>query len=82
MIQTTVGIDGMMCAMCEAHINEAVRKHFVVKSAKSNRRKKQCVILSENPLDEAQLRKVIADTGYEPLSIETKPYQRKGLFGL
>ncbi len=82
MVQTTVGIDGMMCEMCEAHINETIRKHFTVKSAKSNRKKKQCIIVSEEPLDETHLRKVIAETGYELLSITTEPYQKKGLFGL
>ena len=30
MYQTTVGVDGMMCGMCEAHVNDAVRKAFPV----------------------------------------------------
>ncbi len=30
MIQITLEIDGMMCGMCEAHVNDAVRKkHFL-----------------------------------------------------
>ena len=81
MIETTLGIDGMMCSMCEAHINDAIRRHFAVKSAKSNRRKRQCVIVSEAPLDEERLRAVVAETGYELRSIDAKPYQKKGLFG-
>ena len=82
MIQTTIGIDGMMCEMCEAHINDAIRKHFAVKSAKSNRRKKQCVVVSEEPLDEGRLREVIAETGYDLLSIDAEPYQKKRFLGL
>ena len=82
MIQTTIGIDGMMCEMCEAHINDAIRKHFAVKSAKSNRKKKQCVVVSEAPLDEAKVREVISQTGYDLLSISSEPYQKKRLFGL
>jgi copper chaperone CopZ len=82
MIQTTIGIDGMMCEMCEAHINDAIRKHFAVKSAKSNRKKKQCIVVSEVPLDEAKVREVIGQTGYELLSISSGPYQKKRLFGL
>ena len=82
MIQTTIGIDGMMCEMCEAHINDAIRKSFVVKSVKSNRRKKQCVVVSEEPLDEERIRTVIAETGYDLLSISSEPYQKKRLFGL
>lgn len=81
MIQTTIGIDGMMCEMCEAHINDAIRRSFAVKSAKSNRKKKQCVVVSDEPLDEAKVREVIGQTGYDLLSISSEPYQKKRLFG-
>ena len=82
MTQTTIGIDGMMCEMCEAHINDAIRRNFAVKSAKSDRKKRRCVVVSEEPLDESRIREVIADTGYDLLSIEAAPYQKKKLFGL
>jgi copper chaperone CopZ len=82
MTQTTIGIDGMMCEMCEAHINDAIRRNFAVKSAKSDRKKKRCVVVSEEPLDESRIREVIAATGYDLLSIEAAPYQKKKLFGL
>lgn len=82
MIETTIGIDGMMCDMCEAHINDAIRKHFSVKSAKANRRKKCCTVVSENPLDETEMRRVIAQTGYDFLSFESRPYQKKGFLGM
>ena len=26
MVKTIVGVDGMMCGMCESHVNEVVRK--------------------------------------------------------
>mgnify|MGYP002227653021 FL=1 len=28
MIKTTVKVDGMMCGMCESHVNDAVRRAF------------------------------------------------------
>ena len=31
MIKTTLGIEGMMCGMCESHINNAIRNNFKVK---------------------------------------------------
>ena len=31
MIRTTVKIGGMICGMCEAHINDAIRAVFPVK---------------------------------------------------
>ena len=37
MYQTTVGVDGMMCGMCEAHVNDAVRKAFPVKKVRQMR---------------------------------------------
>lgn len=81
MWQTTLGIDGMMCGMCEAHVNDAIRRSFTVKSVKSNRKKKQCVIVSDKPLDENRVRQVLAETGYELLCVDVGPYQKRGLFG-
>ena len=26
MLKITLGVDGMMCGMCESHVNDAVRK--------------------------------------------------------
>lgn len=31
MIKTTLRIGGMMCGMCEAHVNDAIRARFNVK---------------------------------------------------
>lgn len=82
MTQTTIGVDGMMCEMCEAHINDVIRKNFRVKSAKSDHRKGRCVVVSEEPLDEAAVRDAIEQTGYHFTSMSSEPYQKKGFFGL
>ena len=81
MIQTTLKIEGMMCHMCEAHVNEAIRNHFDVKKVQSSAKDKETVIVSNEALDEAEITAVIAETGYELKGIETKPYEKKGLFG-
>ena len=73
MIKTTIKITGMACTMCEAHINEAVRNAFSVKKVKA-------VILSEEPLDEAVLRKTIEATGYTTGEMTSVPYKKNGLF--
>ncbi|MGI6220574.1 MAG: heavy-metal-associated domain-containing protein [Coriobacteriales bacterium] len=70
MIRTTLGIEGMACSMCEAHINDAIRRNFDVKKVKANRRKRTCVIESASPLDEERLRGVIAEIGYTLTSIQ------------
>jgi copper chaperone CopZ len=68
MIETKLTIEGMACSMCEAHVNDAIRKNFTVKRVKSNRRKKTCMIKSLEPLDEEAVKKVITDLGYEVTS--------------
>ena len=83
MVQTTLKIDGMMCGMCESHINDAIRKEFPVKKVTASHSKGICVIISDAPLDEAKLRKTIDDTGYTLLEVQSEPYEKKGgLFGL
>ena len=83
MIKTVVAIDGMMCGMCEAHMNEAIRGAFKVKKVESSHTKNQTVIISEAALDEAKLKALITATGYTPGEITAEPYQKKGfsLFG-
>ena len=80
MIQTTLGVSGMACSMCESHINEAVRKAVPVKKVTSSHRKQETVILSDAPLDEQVLRDTIAATGYQVTSFRSEPYEKKGLF--
>ena len=78
MIQTTLGIDGMMCSMCEAHINDVIRREFAVKKVSSSHTKNQTVILSDAPLSEEKLREAIGKTGYTVLSVAAEPYEKKG----
>ena len=81
MIKTVLKIDGMMCGMCESHVNEAVRKAFPeVKRVSSSQAKAQTVIHSEQALDEAKLRDVINATGYEVKGVSSAPYEKKGFF--
>ena len=77
MIQTTLKIDGMMCGMCESHINDAIRRSFAVKKVTSSHAKGQTVIVSEELLDAEALRGVIAQTGYELKDIQTETVEKK-----
>lgn len=78
MIKTTVGIDGMMCGMCESHVNDAIRKSFDIKKVSSSHSKKKTEIISEEAIDEDKLRAVIDETGYTVLSVDSEPYKKKG----
>ncbi|WP_299056840.1 heavy-metal-associated domain-containing protein [uncultured Eubacterium sp.] len=78
MIKTTLGIDGMMCGMCESHMNDAIRNNFKVKKVNSSHVNKTTEIISEGQLDEDKLKQVVADTGYTMTSINTEEYEKKG----
>ena len=80
MVKITVGIEGMACGMCEAHINEAVRNAFQVKRVSSSHTKKQTVIIAEKNIPEQELKNVVAKAGYDAVSVSSEPYEKKGLF--
>lgn len=80
MTKYTLVVDGMMCGMCESHVNDAVRKAFPVKKVTSSHSRKQTVVVAEEPIDEARLRQVIDATGYTVQSVSCEPYEKKGLF--
>lgn len=80
MIQTTLNISGMMCSMCEAHINDAVRAAFPVRKVTSSRSKEETVILSDAPLDMEKLKQTIQATGYTFVSVREETVEKKGLF--
>ena len=58
MIKTTIGIDGMMCGMCESHINDVIRREFKVKKVSSSHTKGIAEIISENEIDEEKIKQV------------------------
>ncbi len=80
MFRIILGIEGMACGMCEAHINDAIRNAFTVKKVTSSRAKKQTVIISPSELPEEKLRSAIKAAGYEVVSVSCEPYEKKGLF--
>ena len=63
MVKITVGIDGMACGMCEAHINEAVRNAFPVKKVTSSHTRKETVILAEREIPERRFAKSLRRQG-------------------
>jgi len=59
MVKTTLKIDGMMCGMCESHVNDAIRNAFPVKKVTSSHSKGETVIISEEALSEDKIREVM-----------------------
>ena len=79
MYQITLNIDGMMCAMCESHVNDAVRNAFPVKKVTSSHSRGETVILSETAIPEAELRPVFSKLGYALTGYTCAPYEKMGL---
>lgn len=81
MYQTTVRIDGMMCGMCESHVNDAIRAKLPIKKVRSSHKKGETVIISENELTKQMLTTALNGSGYTVMNVTCEPYEKKGLFG-
>ena len=83
MYKTTLKIDGMMCGMCEAHINDVIRKKVEgAKKVSSSHTKGISTFESETLPNEAVLKEAIRETGYELLDLKSEAITKKkwGLF--
>ncbi|SDB55723.1 Copper chaperone CopZ [Pseudobutyrivibrio sp. YE44] len=83
MTKTILKIEGMMCGMCEAHVNDAIRKALPdAKKVTSSHTKGESSFISEQIPDENKLVAAIGETGYSVQSISSEPYKKKflGLF--
>jgi copper chaperone CopZ len=82
MNKVTLKIDGMACGMCEAHMNDTVRKTLEkAEKVRSSYKKGETEFLYEGDFDRERLISSIKETGYECTDIVIEPYQKKGLFG-
>jgi copper chaperone CopZ len=77
MLKTTLEIEGMMCGMCESHINDTIRNNFRVEKVSSSHSKGRTEIISEETPDEQELKKALSALGYDLKSIRTEPCTKK-----
>ena len=64
MLKIIINIDGMMCGMCESHMNDMFRQKFNVKKVTSSHSKGISVVITENDISDEELKKAISETGY------------------
>ncbi len=77
----TLKIDGMMCSMCEAHMNDVIRKTIPEAKKVSSSHMKGISTFVCDELDTEKLREAIKNIGYELLDVTSQPYEKKwGLF--
>lgn len=61
-----------------SHINDTIRKNFAVEKVTSSHNKGKTEILTEAPIAEIALKKVIDETGYTLVDMQIEPYKKKG----
>ena len=76
MYKTTLKIDGMMCGMCESHINDTIRKAVPVKKVSSSHTRGEAVVITDEPLDVEAVKAAVHATGYEVQSAASEPYEK------
>ena len=79
MVKMVLEVEGMVCGMCEAHVNGAIRKAFPVRKVTSSHAKGRTEILAEQPLNEEKLKEAVSAAGYTVKTVRTEPYEKKGL---
>ena len=77
MIKINIKVEGMMCGICETHINDAVRRISEVKKVSSSHSDKETVIIAENDIPDDKIRAVIGALGYGVMGIERSAYEKK-----
>ena len=82
MVKTTLKIDGRMCSMCEAHIQDVIRRAVPgAKKVTASHTRGEASFVSEESVDETKLREAVAATGYTCLTVTEEPWEKKGWFG-
>jgi copper chaperone CopZ len=82
MVKTTLKIDGMMCGMCESHVNDIVRKAFPNASkVKSSHRKGECSFVTEDKVDGNVIKDALDEMGYKLIAVNSENYEKRGIFG-
>ena len=82
MMKITLGVEGMKCIKCEAHMDETVRKMFTVEKVTSSHENNETVILSKEDIEDEKLQEAVASAGYTLTGISREPYEKKGMFGM
>ncbi len=76
MYKITIGVEGMLCPKCEAHMKEALATTVMAERITASHEKKECVLIAKEALDKALLKETVANTGYKFTSYKIEPYKR------
>lgn len=78
MVKTVLKIQGMACSMCEAHVNDVIRKIIPgAQKVKSSHVKEESSFYSEAAPDLETLKAEIAKTGYTVTATSSEEIQKR-----
>lgn len=80
MIEIVMTVDGMMCSMCETHVNEALRPIAGVKKVKSSHSSGEVSIVCSESTDREALASAVEKMGYKVIGSVEKSYEKRGFF--
>ena len=80
MYRTIVGIDGMMCNMCEEHVSSALKRALGLSKVSASHKRNQAVLISAEPLAEREIREALKPTGYKVLSFSSESWEEPSLW--
>jgi Cu+-exporting ATPase len=66
MASIVIGVDGMMCKHCVAHVEKACKDVAGVSDAKASLEDKNVTVTCDATVTEDALKKAITDAGYDP----------------
>ena len=67
-----LGIDGMHCSMCEAHVKDVLFRSFRPKAIKVSASKNQALLFDMANLSEEDVKAVLDPTGYRLTSFKVE----------
>lgn len=75
----TFAVDGMMCPMCEAHTNDAVRAVYPKAKVASSHKDGTTTVIGDG-IEPDVVKAAIEKTGYKVSDVKEEEYVKKGFF--
>ncbi|MBQ4070992.1 MAG: heavy-metal-associated domain-containing protein [Clostridia bacterium] len=72
-------VDGMMCPMCESHVNDAVRRVGNIKKVTASHKSGEVCVIGDAP-DTDAIKAAIEAGGYKVLCEREEEYKKRGFF--
>ena len=75
-----IGIDGVRCPMCEAHVKDAAMRTIRAKKVQASYRKNELIVITESEFSQQDFEAIFAPTGYRVTTLN-KQEATKTFFG-